>query len=75
MSGGVRSYDIAHYLVENGHTVHMITSMRDLSDKDRWSFTNENGINVHWLSMSYSNKFSFLKRLKAFLLFPSYNNK
>ena len=75
MSGGVRSYDIAHYLVENGHTVHMITSMRDLSDKDRWSFTNENGINVHWLSMSYSNKFSFLKRLKAFFLFAVYSAK
>ena len=75
MSGGVRSYDIANSLVKNGHTVHMITSMRDTSDKDGWSFTNEDGINTHWLGLSYSNKLNYLKRLKSFFLFAFYSAK
>ena len=75
MSGGVRSYDIANSLVKNGHTVHMITSIRDTSDKGGWSFTNEDGINTHWLALSYSNKLNYLKRLKAFFFFAFYSAK
>lgn len=73
MSGGVRSYDISNFLVKNGHTVQMITSMRDKQQKDLWSYTNEDGIHTHWLSLPYSNKFNFFKRLKAFFLFALYS--
>ena len=75
MSGGVRSYDIANSLVKSGHTVHMITSVRDKSDKARWSFTNEDGINTHWLSLPYSNKLNYIKRLRSFFLFAFYSAK
>ena len=75
MSGGVRSYDIANFLVKNGHTVQMVTSIRDKPQKDLWSYTNEDGIHTHWLSLQYSNKFNYYKRLKAFFLFAFYSAK
>ena len=50
MSGGVRSYDIAKHLVDNGHTVEMVTTNRVLSDSRGWEFSNEDGIYVHWFS-------------------------
>lgn len=69
MSGGVRSYDIAYHLTKNGHTVNMVTSLREGHHKDGWSYTNEDGINVYWLSLPYSNKLNYFKRLKAFFAF------
>lgn len=75
MSGGVRSYDIANFLVKNGHTVQMVTSIRDRPQKDLWSYTNEDGIHTHWLSLQYSNKFNYYKRLKAFFLFAFFASK
>ena len=75
MSGGVRSYDIANFLVKNGHTVQMVTSIRDRPQKDLWSYTNEDGIHTHWLSLQYSNKFNYYKRLKAFFLFAFFSSK
>ncbi len=75
MSGGVRSYDIASSLVKNGHTVHMVTSAREGIYKDGWTFTNEDGINTHWITLPYSNKLNYLKRLKSFFLFAFYSAK
>ena len=69
MSGGVRSYDIAKSLVENNHTVEMITTNRSLSNNSGWKISNEDGINVHWFSLFYSNKLSFYKRLIVFFSF------
>ena len=69
MSGGVRSYDIAKHLVDNNHTVEMVTTNRVLSDSRGWEFSNEDGINVHWFSLFYSNKLNNLKRLLAFFSF------
>jgi glycosyltransferase involved in cell wall biosynthesis len=69
MSGGVRSYDIAKHLVDSGHMVEMITTDRSSLAGNGWKISNENGINVHWLSLFYSNKLSYFKRLLAFFSF------
>ena len=64
MSGGVRSYDIAKHLVNCGHSVDMVTTSRVNVDKVGWSYTNEDGINVHWFSLFYSNQLSYINSLK-----------
>lgn len=69
MAGGTRSYEMARRLVNMGHEVHMITSYRDQPSKSGWVVTNEEGINVHWFPVPYSNNFSDLKRILAFLKF------
>jgi glycosyltransferase involved in cell wall biosynthesis len=69
MSGGTRSYEMAKRLVKAGHQVEMVTSWRENDGKLGWFTTNEEGINVHWLSVPYSNKMGFIERIKAFLLF------
>jgi len=75
MPGGVRSYDIANHLVRNGHSVHMVTTVRDKSKRNSWVYSNEDGIHTHWLDLPYSNSFNFLRRLKAFLLFAFFSAK
>ena len=69
MSGGTRSYELARRLVANGHEVHIITSSRDYSSPKVSTFTKEDGINVHWLPVAYSNEFSDINRMIAFLKF------
>jgi len=69
MSGGVRSYDIAKHLVDNGHSVEMVTTNRSLANGIDWKISNKGGINVHWFSLFYSNKLSYFKRLLAFFSF------
>ena len=69
MSGGVRSYEVAKHLVTMGHKVNIITSYRGLSSSTDWYKTVENGINVHWLPVPYSNYLSFFGRIKAFINF------
>jgi glycosyltransferase involved in cell wall biosynthesis len=75
MSGGVRSYDVAKHLVDNGHTVEMVTTNRSLSNSSGWLISNEGGINAHWLSLFYSNKLGYFKRLLAFFLFAYHASK
>jgi len=69
MTGGTRSYEMARRFVDAGHEVHMITSWREPTKKSRWFKTVEDGINVHWLPLHYSNKMSFRERISAFFLF------
>jgi glycosyltransferase involved in cell wall biosynthesis len=69
MSGGVRSYEIAKHLVAMGHEVNMITSDRYVGGNINWHTTVEDGINVHWLPVQYSNDFGFFQRLRAFFKF------
>src|SRR5680860_102905 len=70
MPGGTRSYEMARRLVSWGHDVHMITSDRS-RDRGDWYMTDENGIQVHWLPVAYSNTMDFQKRLQAFLRFAA----
>jgi len=69
MSGGVRSYEVARQLVAKGHEVNMITSNRGVSDSSDWYKTVENGINVYWIPVQYSNHSSYFQRIKAFVEF------
>ena len=69
MSGGTRSYEFARRLVSMGHQVNMITSWRDPDGRNSWFSTNEDGINVHWLPVPYSNSMSYSQRLFSFFRF------
>ena len=69
MSGGTRSYEMARRLVDKGHEVHIITSYRELNSTKDWFKTIESGINVHWITIPYSNNMSFTKRILAFFKF------
>lgn len=72
MSGGTRSYEMAHRLVSAGHEVHIITSNRDDKDNhDDWYITHEEGIIVHWYPVPYSNHMSYLQRVGAFISFAT----
>ncbi|MBY6033634.1 glycosyltransferase family 4 protein [Marinobacter daepoensis] len=70
MAGGTRSYEMARRMVAAGHEVQMITSYRE-GDGGRkgWYMTEEEGIQVHWYPVPYSNHMGFLQRLKAFFSF------
>ncbi len=69
MSGGTRSFEMAKRLVAAGHRVSMITSNRETSRRHGWYTTNESGIEVHWLPVTYSNQMSYPRRIWAFVRF------
>ena len=71
MTGSTRSFEIARRLVKFGHSVTMITSNRDKSFKYKtgWHITHEDGIEVHWLSIPYSNSMGYTRRIFAFVKF------
>ena len=61
MPGSTRSYELSKRLVADGNEVKMITSKRDIYQSEKINWTNENGIDVFWIPISYSNKMSFLE--------------
>lgn len=68
MNGGVRSYEFAKRLVADGHRVQLVTA--DCENKFKgWKVEEIEGIEVHWVSISYNNSFGFTKRLWAFFKF------
>lgn len=69
MNGGTRSYEFAKRLVKKGHEVHIITSWRDGGRGHGWFKTNDDGINVYWLPVAYSNHMPFKTRVIAFFKF------
>jgi glycosyltransferase involved in cell wall biosynthesis len=69
MPGSTRSYELAVRLVEKGHQVYMVTSKRDFHQGRRANWTKENGINVCWIPVSYSNNMGFIRRIASFLIF------
>ena len=69
MPGSTRSYELAKRLVKNGHQVMMITSKRDAHQKLSMRWTNEDGIQVCWIPVSYSNKMGFFRRIISFISF------
>jgi glycosyltransferase involved in cell wall biosynthesis len=68
-SGSTRSFEFSKKLIEMGHEVVVVTSFRETFKNNIWFQTNDSQINIHWLPLQYSNRFTFLKRLKIFLLF------
>lgn len=63
--GAVRSYHLAKGLVDAGYEVEMITAGNNLEYDQQWI----DGIKVHYLPVSYDQKFGFIKRVKAFFTF------
>ena len=63
--GAVRSYHLAKGMVDAGMEVEMITSGNQKEYDIRWI----DGIKVHYLPVSYDQKFGFYKRIKAFFEF------
>lgn len=68
-SGGTRSYEFAKHLVEMGHEVTILTSYQQPTVNKEWFYSNENGINIYWLPLKYSNYSNFYERIKMFILF------
>ena len=68
MAGGTRSYELARRLVAAGHTVHMITTDREIRNPRHRGWRRElvSGIDVHWLPVPYSNEFGYRARMRAF---------
>lgn len=68
---GTRSYEFAKRFVAAGHRVTMISSRTNPpADAPKgWYQTNEDGIEVHWLPVSYENQMGTFARIKAFLSF------
>lgn len=69
MAGGTRSYEMARRLVKAGHEVHMVTSDRQAREATGWRTAIEDGINVHYAAVSYSNHMGVARRLVAFVRF------
>jgi len=74
-SGGTRSYDVARYMVQAGHQVHMICGICDISGLEPMPWyklfrrQNIDGIDVTVCNVPYSNRFGGIKRTWAFLWF------
>lgn len=62
--GSIRSYYLAKGLVDAGHEVVMLTS-----HNEKRGIIDVDGIEVHYLPISYKNEYGFLRRILAFLRF------
>lgn len=70
MVGGTRSYEMAKRIVAAGWGVDVLTTrIADSRGDIGWVQTKEDGINIHWLYLNYSNKMGFLSRVWAFIYF------
>lgn len=70
LSGATRSYEMARRLAAAGHEVHMITSSRYISEKNKhWIYKMIEGIHVHRIFIPYSNKMGFGERIFSFFRF------
>lgn len=72
-NGGIRSYEMARRLVRSGHHVDLVTTSGMLEGwfefKSGWNRIDCDGITLHVLKLPYSNKLSFLSRIRVFLAF------
>ncbi len=66
VAGSIRSYEMARRFVAWGHEVHLITSNREGGGAYR---SEEAGVQVHWLSVPYSNMLGTYGRIRAFFQF------
>lgn len=63
--GGIRSYYISKYLVEQGHDVSVVTAYNG----EEYKQESVEGITVHYLPVYYTNHLSFWSRVHAFYRF------
>jgi glycosyltransferase involved in cell wall biosynthesis len=67
MWGGTRSFELARRLVARGHEVHVLTTdITAARSSLSWRHTRDEGIDVHWFPVPYSNKMSYARRIRAF---------
>lgn len=71
-AGSTRSYEMAKRLVQMGHEVTIITSIRNASHSKGWKEENIDGIRVLSYPVTYENKMNFFQRIVAFLRFSYY---
>lgn len=69
MPGGTRSYEIARRLKSLGHAVTVVTSARSQGRGFEWLVTDEDGVEVNWLPVPYSNHMGYGGRVRAFARF------
>jgi glycosyltransferase involved in cell wall biosynthesis len=75
-AGGTRSYEMAKYLVDQGHEVKMVYAKNDRAKspieddhKKKIKKGNYQGIDLIEFDLNYSNRMSFLKRAWIFLIY------
>jgi glycosyltransferase involved in cell wall biosynthesis len=70
MWGGTRSFELSRRLVSRGHEVHILTTDISASRSAMsWRHTRDDGIDVHWFPVPYSNKMSYARRIRSFAEF------
>jgi glycosyltransferase involved in cell wall biosynthesis len=69
MAGSTRSFEMARRLVEMGHQVEIITSMREYELMNSNLRTIESGIGINWINVNYSNHMGFWSRINSFVKF------
>jgi glycosyltransferase involved in cell wall biosynthesis len=70
MPGGTRSFELARRLVSRGHEVHVITTETSASRRAlSWRHSRDDGIDVHWFPVPYSNNMSYARRMRSFAEF------
>ena len=69
MGGSTRSYEIAKGLVKLGYKVSVVTSLRNETKSTKLKIENVAGFEVYWISVPYSNKMNFIRRIYAFFAF------
>lgn len=77
-NGGTRSYEMAKRLVKNGHEVTFVTTSAFLSNEfefeSGWNFIEVEGIKLNVLHLPYSNKDSYVSRMKKFVSFALHSS-
>jgi glycosyltransferase involved in cell wall biosynthesis len=63
--GAIRSYYIAQQMIARGHEVIMITTHNHMQYKIKWV----DGIQVHYLPVTYDNSMRFWRRILSFITF------
>jgi glycosyltransferase involved in cell wall biosynthesis len=72
MAGSTRSFEMARRMALKGHRVTILTSDKTSPNSGEWSVTQEEGLEVHWLSNKYSNHMEYNERIRSFLRFAFY---
>lgn len=67
--GGTRSYEFAKRMVQDGYDVHVITANSGSTKVKGWKSYEVDGIQVHSVSVTYSNSMTFKERITAFFKF------
>lgn len=65
-TGSTRPYDLASSFVKRGVDVTVLTSDESGTAKEKWAYTERDGLKVYRLNCPYDNKMSFAKRIGAF---------